>query len=163
MARALIVGCGCRGRALSAALIAAGHSARGTTRDPARLEAIAATGAEAVVADPDRLGTLTPQLEEVSVLCWLMGAAAGPPQAIAALHGPRLESILGAIVDSPVRGVVYEATGTVDPALLAEGTGAVRRAAETHRIPVALIESEPASHAEWLEAATAAVRQVLRG
>jgi uncharacterized protein YbjT (DUF2867 family) len=162
VARALIVGCGCRGRALAAALIADGYSARGTTRDPARLEAIAAVGAEAVTADPDRLGTLTPQLEGVSVLCWLMGTAAGGPEAVASVHGPRLESMLDAIVDSPVRGVVYEAAGTVDPACLAEGIATVRRAAETHRIPVGLIERPPRRHPEWLEAAAGAVRAVLQ-
>ena len=163
MARVLIVGCGCRGRALAAALIAAGHSARGTTRDPARLAAIAATGAEAVTADPDRLGTLTPQLAGVSVLCWLMGTAAGGAEAVAAVHGPRLESLLGAIVDSPVRGVVYEAAGTVDPPCLARGVATARRAAQTHRIPLALIERQPRHHAEWLAATTGAVREVLQG
>ena len=35
MARALIVGCGCRGRELGSALAAAGWQVRGTTRDPA--------------------------------------------------------------------------------------------------------------------------------
>ena len=36
----LIVGCGCRGRALAADLIAAGQAVRGTTRDPGRIEQI---------------------------------------------------------------------------------------------------------------------------
>lgn len=163
MARALIVGCGCRGRALASALIADGHATRGTTRDPARLGAIAASGAEAVIADPDRLGTLTPRLEGVGVLCWLMGSAAGEPEAVAALHGSRLRSMLDAIVDSPVRGVVYEAAGTVRPAFLADGLATLRRTAETHRIPIALIERQPSPHGEWLEAASGAVRKVLRG
>ena len=35
MARVLIVGCGGRGRALARELVAAGHTVRGTTRDPA--------------------------------------------------------------------------------------------------------------------------------
>ena len=46
MARVLIVGCGCRGRALAADLRGAGHAVRGTTRDPGRTAAIAAAGAE---------------------------------------------------------------------------------------------------------------------
>ncbi len=161
MARALIVGCGCRGRDLAAALVAAGHAARGTTRRPDRLEAIEAAGAEPVVADPDRLGTLTPTLEGVSVLCWLMGTAAGQQEAIAALHGPRLESMLEAIVDTPVRGVVYEAAGSVDRASLEGGAALVRQAAEWHRIPTELIVQDPSDHARWLEAAIGAVEGVL--
>ena len=62
MARALIVGCGCRGRALAGELVTAGHEVRGTTRRSERLAEIEATGAEAVLADPDRLATVVPQL-----------------------------------------------------------------------------------------------------
>ena len=74
MARVLIVGCGCRGRALARELATAGHAVRGTTRDRERLAEIEAAGAEAVVADPDRLGSLMAQLHGVSLLCWLMGS-----------------------------------------------------------------------------------------
>jgi hypothetical protein len=45
-------------------------------------------------------------VEGVSVLVWLLGSVAG--EAAATLHGPRLESMLEALVDTPVRGVVYE-------------------------------------------------------
>ena len=51
MARALIVGCGCRGRELGAALAQRGWLVRGTSREPASLAAIEAAGIEAVVAD----------------------------------------------------------------------------------------------------------------
>ena len=54
MARALIVGCGCRGRALGRALLDAGWQVRGTTRSGDRAAAIEAEGIEAAVADPDR-------------------------------------------------------------------------------------------------------------
>ena len=161
MARALIVCCGCRGQALVASLITAGHTVRGTSRREERLGAIEATGAEAVVADPDRLPTLTPQLEGVSVLCWLLGTAMGEPGAVAAIHGPRLASMLAAIVDTPVRGFVYEAAGTVEPECLARGAGLVRGAAERHRIRVALIDRDPADHRRWLRDATASVERVL--
>ena len=77
MARVLIVGCGCRGQELARDLVAAGHAVRGTTRDPARTEAIAATGAEPYVGDPDRIGTLMDALAGVTILCWLMGSASG--------------------------------------------------------------------------------------
>ena len=68
MARVLIVGCGCRGRALAAELVAAGHTVRGTTRDPARAELIRAAGAEPCVADADRIGALMDAVVGVSVL-----------------------------------------------------------------------------------------------
>jgi hypothetical protein len=109
VARVLIVGCGCRGRELAGSLIAAGHQVRGTTRDPTSLDALAAAGVEGVVADPDRLATLLGQLRGVSVLCWLFGSVSDNHEA---LHGPRLGSLLETLVDTPVRGLVYEAAGT---------------------------------------------------
>ena len=110
MARVLVVGCGCRGRRLAEGLIAVGHSVRGTSRSAEALRMIEAAGAEAAVADPDRLGTLLPLLEGVSVVCWLMGTADAEP-----LHGPRLRSLQVKLVDSPARGLVYEAAGSRGP------------------------------------------------
>jgi nucleoside-diphosphate-sugar epimerase len=155
VARVLIVGCGCRGQALARELRAAGHAVRGTTRDPARLAEIEAAGAEAVVADPDRLGTLMVQLDGVSVLCWLMGSAA------AELHGPRLRTLLERLVDTPVRGVVYEAAGSVPPELLESGAAAVRAASATWSIPAVIVEADPADHDAWLSAMSHAVHRLL--
>lgn len=152
----LIVGCGCRGRALARELRAAGHTVRGTTRDPARLPEIEAAGAQPVVADPDRLGTLVVQLEEVSVVCWLMGSAGA-----ADLHGPRLCTFLEHLVDTPVRGVVYEAVGTADAQLLARGAAAVRQASATWSIPAEVVEADPADHEAWLITMSGAVRRLL--
>ncbi|MGZ4203406.1 MAG: NAD(P)H-binding protein [Thermoleophilaceae bacterium] len=152
MARVLIVGCGCRGRELAGALAAAGHAVRGTSRSEAALPAIEAAGAESVLADPDRLATLTQQLEGVSVLCWLLGSADN-----AALHGPRLESLLELLVDTHVRGVVYEGSGEWG----GRGAELVRRAAETYRMPGEVVAHDPADHAGWLRAMTEAVERVL--
>ena len=161
MARTLIVGCGCRGQALARKLIETGHAVRGTTRRDDRVSAIEAAGAEAVVADPNRLGTLTPTLEGVSVLCWLLAGATGEAEAVAALHGPRLESMLDAIVDTPVRGIVYEAAGAVDPEVTARGAAIVRRAAETHQLPAEVIAEASPDHGQWLNTATGAIEAVL--
>ena len=161
MARILIVGCGCRGRGLAASLRDGGHLVRGTTRDPARLDAIRAAAGEAAVADPDRLGTLLPHLEGVSVACWLMGSAAGAPESVAALHGARLQSLLSKLVDTPVRGVVYEGAGTVASELLAEGGVAARAAAATYRMPVRVVEESPRRASEWRAAMLSAVEEVL--
>ena len=77
MARALIVGCGCRGRALGRALLDRGWQVRGTSRDPATAAEIEAAGIEGVQADPDRIGTIVEQLEGVSLIFWLLGSASG--------------------------------------------------------------------------------------
>ena len=135
MARVLIVGCGCRGRALARELVAAGHAVRGTTRDPANAEAIAAAGAEPYVGDPDRIATLMEALPGVAVVCWLLAPVAAP-----ALHGPRLRMLLEKLVDTPVRGVVYERGSE-------EGERLVRAAAQTWRIPVEIVADEVAAGA----------------
>lgn len=161
MARVLIVGCGCRGRELAAALVSAGHVVRGTTRDAGKLEQIEAAGAEAAIADPDRLSTLLPHLGEVTVMCWLMGTAVGEAEGVAALHGPRLVSMASALVDSGVRGLAYEAAGTVDGRLLAEGTAIVGRVGRVNRMPVEVVEQDPADREAWVAAVRGAVAGVL--
>lgn len=158
MARVLIVGCGCRGRALARALAEDGHAVRGTTRHAGRVPEIEAAGAEAVVADPDRLGTLLPAIEGVSVLCWLLGTA--EPNA-ADLHGPRLGSLVEKLVDTHVRGFVYEAAGSAAAELFAGGAATVRRANATWGMPVEVVEADPAEHDAWLAAMRAAVQRVL--
>jgi nucleoside-diphosphate-sugar epimerase len=159
MARVLIVGCGCRGRALAAALLAEGHAVRGTTRAAARLAAIESAGAEAVIADPDRLGTIMAQLAGVSALCWLMGSADGPTAA--ELHGPRLRTLLERLVDTPVRGLVYEAAGSVEGPLLDAGAAAVREASRTWSMPAQVVTADPSGHDPWLAAMRAGVAEIL--
>lgn len=156
----LIIGCGCRGQQLAAELRGRGHVVRGTTRRSERLPDIQAAGAEAVLADPDRLATLVAALDHVSVAVLLLGNAAGAPDRLEALHGARLEALLVKLLDTTVRGVVYEAAGTVPEPLLAHGKSMVRRLCSTSRIPHGLIEVDPADPA-WLPAATAAVGAVL--
>jgi uncharacterized protein YbjT (DUF2867 family) len=156
VARVLIVGCGCRGRSLASALAADGHTVRGTTRDAGRVAEVEQSGAEAVVADPDRLGTLMPALAGVSAICWLMGGADA-----AAVNGERLETLMERLVDTHVRGLVYEAAGPAGPALLGAGAEIVRRASEIWHMPVAVVEADPGDHAAWLAAMRASVDRVL--
>ena len=115
MARALIVGCGCRGRLLGAELLERGWAVRGTSRTEAGLAEIAAAGIEPALADPERPGTVLDLVGDVAVVAWLLGSAAGEAEAVAAVHGPRLERLLERLVDTPVRGFLYEAAGTVEP------------------------------------------------
>ena len=126
MARALIVGCGCRGRALGERLVRTGWQVRGTTRHPEATDAIDAVGIEAVVADPGVVGTVYDQLDGVAVVYWLLASAAGPDEEVQALHGPRLERLLEKLVDTPVRGFVYESEGSV-AAPVREGGGRLAR------------------------------------
>jgi nucleoside-diphosphate-sugar epimerase len=157
LARVLIVGCGCRGRALGVALAGAGHAVRGTSRSPERLAELEKTRIEGVVADPDRLGTLMPALAGVTVVCWLMGSAADSPD----VHGARLRSLMEHLVDTPVRGLVYEAAGTVDAALLAGGASIVREASQTWHIALEIVDIDPAAREDWLDAMNTAVDRLL--
>jgi len=136
VARALIVGCGCRGRTLGERLLEQGWEVRGTTRSEEAVAAIGAAGIEAALADPDRPATLLELVGDVTVIYWLLGSAAGDPENVEAIHGARLERFLERLVETPVRRFVYEAAGSVDAEVLEEGASLVRRAGETWRIPV---------------------------
>jgi uncharacterized protein YbjT (DUF2867 family) len=156
MARALIVACGCRGRLLGSALLAEGWQVRGTTRDPAALEAIEAAGIEPALADPDRAMTILDLVGDVTLIYWLLGSAVGESDRVGAVHGPRLERVLEEIVDTPVRGFVYEAAGSLDRARREDGAAIVRAAGERWRIPFALVDCDPADWRAWRKRMVAA-------
>lgn len=141
MARALIVGCGCRGRELGRRLLDEGWAVRGTSRREEGLAAIEAAGIEPAHADPERPATVLELVADVAVVYWLLGSAIGPPADVAAIHGPRLERLLEHLVETPVRRFVYEGAGTVDAAILGGGAAAVRAAGERWRIPVEVVEA----------------------
>jgi len=111
VARALIVGCGCRGRELGERLLADGWAVRGTSRREEGLAAIEAAGIEPALADPNRPGTILELVNDVAVLVLLLGNVSGGDEEVAAIHGPRLERLMEHLVETPVRGVVYEGTG----------------------------------------------------
>ncbi len=136
---------------------------RGSTRDRGRLAVIEEAGGEAILGDPDRVATLAPALDRVAVACVLLGSAAGSPAQLTALHGTRLEMLLTRMVDTTVRGVVYEAAGSVDPWLLERGAALVRERCEDSRIPYAFLRADPADHAGWTAAAADAVQRSLDG
>jgi uncharacterized protein YbjT (DUF2867 family) len=136
VARALIVACGCRGRELGGQLLAEGWAVRGTSRRADGLTAIEAAGIEAALADPEQPGTMLELVGDVTTVYWLLGSAQGSPENLDAIHGTRLERLLERLVETPVRRFVYEASGSVDPAILERGSGIVRAAGERWRIPV---------------------------
>lgn len=161
MARALIVGCGCSGRALGSELLEEGWAVRGTSRDAEGLAAIEAAGIEPVRADPERPGTVLELVDDVAVLIWLLGSATGDAEDVAAIHGPRLESLLERLVETPVRGFVYEGAGTVDARLLAGGAELVRNAERTWRIPVMVTETPRSDGPAWVEELETGVVEIL--
>jgi uncharacterized protein YbjT (DUF2867 family) len=151
MARALIVGCGCSGRALGAELRDEGWEVRGTSRGEEGLVAIEEAGIEPARADPERPGTILDLVGDVTVVLWLLGSAKGSSEELAAIHGPRLEGLLERLVDTPVRGFLYEGAGTVDPKLLSAGAAIVQRAGDTWRIPVTVTEISRERGPAWVE------------
>lgn len=167
MARILIVAGGCRGRQLAGDLVGEGHAVRITTRTEVGRAAIEATGAECWIGTPERLGTLRAALESVTIVCWLLGTVkgtAGPEEEeeeVRALHASRLEFFLGQVIDTTVRGFVYEAAGTVPGDALAEGERIVQRVAGRNEIPVGILTADPEDADVWLANAHAEIGALL--
>ncbi len=159
--RVLLIGGGCRGLHLTANLIADGHAVRAVTRHERNRARIEQAGAECWIGDPDVVGTLRYALENVTVLVWALGTAAGTADDIAALHGPRLHMMLSKTIDTTVRGVVYEAAGTIDAATLEAGVAELRRTCELNEIPFAIVTADPAAGQEWVAAARRAIDGLL--
>jgi nucleoside-diphosphate-sugar epimerase len=157
VARALIVGCGCRGRELGERLLAEGWAVRGTSRRAEGLAAIEAAGIEAAAADPDRPGTVLELVNDIAVLVLLLGSASGSEEELAAIHGPRLERLMEHLVETPVRGVLYEGTE--------EGEEIVCAAGRTWRIPVKTLSPTPSQypHTEHADRLADAVGVILAG
>ena len=161
--RVLLIGGGCRGLALASQLVADRHAVRAVTRDEGNRARIERAGAECWIGDPDVVGTLRYALENVTILVWALGTARGTPEAVAALHGPRLEMMLSKSIDTTVRGIVYEAAGTVAPQTLQAGADEVRRACELNAIPFAVLDADPADAGAWAARARAAIDGLLAG
>jgi len=159
LARLLVVGGGCRALDLASALRAEGHAIRVATRSDERRPAIEAIDGECVIADPDRIGTLRYALDNVTLLLWLLGTATGPN--VADLHASRLAMMLERTIDTTIRGVVYEAAGTVDPELLRGGMRTGARLASRNEIPLRVLDADPANRAAWVREARAAVDSLL--
>ena len=119
-------------------------------------------GIEAAEADPDRVGTVVELLGDVTVVIWLLGSAGGDPGAIEALHGSRLESFLEKLVDTPVRGFVYEASGSVPPERLDRGRDLVEAASGRWRIPVEVVAADDLGEAVATERLASAAERLLR-
>jgi hypothetical protein len=159
MARLLVVGGGCRALALARELRADGHAIRAVTRTEAGRAAIEATGAECVIADPDRVGSLRYALDNVTLVLWLLGTATGDN--VADLHGSRLAMMLERTIDTTARGLVYEAAGSVDAEVLAAGRALVERVTSYNEIPLRVLDADPADRDAWVRQARTAIEGLL--
>jgi hypothetical protein len=133
---------------------------RAVTRSEAGRAAIEQAGAECWIGDPDVVGTLRYALEGVTIAVWALGTASGDADAVAALHGPRLEMMLSKIIDTTVRGVVYEAAGTIAPRAFATGIGELERMGRLNEIPFVVVDADPVDRPGWLGAMRRAIREL---
>ena len=139
-----------------------GHAVRMTTRNETSRALIEAAGAECWIGTPDRLATLRGALDSVTIACWLLGTAAGEEQELRALHSSRLELFLTQMIDTTVRGLVYEARGTPPSStLLADGESLARALTEHNEIPAAFLTADPQDQDAWLLDARTAVSSLL--
>ena len=173
------MGGGCRGRALAQELRERGHAVRITTRSERGRAAIEATGAECWVGTPERLATLRGALDGVAIACWLLARAEGAEQQLLELHRERLQFFLTQLIDTTVRGFVYERgddrqladgrsgddqrreEGATPAAVLAAGEQTARRLTERNAIPLALLCADASERPAWLAAAHEAVERLL--
>ncbi len=161
MARALIVGCGCRGTALGRKLAAQGWVIRGTSRDDAGLGRIEAAGFEPARADPEQPGTVLELVADTALVVWLLGSVGGE-EGVASIHGSRLEALLEKLVDTPVRAFAYEAAGSAPDETLSGGAAIVKMAGARWSIPVALLGEQPGGDWDrWAEASASAALAAL--
>jgi nucleoside-diphosphate-sugar epimerase len=151
VARALIVGCGCRGRLVGERLLKQGWEVRGTSRREGGLAPIEETGIEPVLADPAQPSTVLDLIGDVAVILWLLASAQGEPEELSAIHGSGLDRVLERLVETPVRGVVYEMNGSVDPILLAHGRESLEAASDTWGLPVSFVFVDPGDPFDWAE------------
>jgi len=149
VARALLVGCGCRGRMVGKRLLRAGWEVRGTSRHKEGLALIAEAGIEPALADPADPASMLDVVGDVAVIGWLLGSAEGSDEELAAIHGTRLERLLERLVETPVRGFSYDAKGSVDPILLAHGQEIVEAAGETWQLPYSCTLVDPSDDETW--------------
>jgi uncharacterized protein YbjT (DUF2867 family) len=122
---------------------------RGTSRREEGLAAIEEAGIEPALADPSDPASVLELVDDVAVVSWLLGSAEGSDEELSAIHGPRLERLLELLVETPVRGFVYDAKGSVDPILLAHGQEIVEAASETWHIPFSCVFVDPLDDDTW--------------
>ena len=132
---------------------------RVVTRTEERRAEIEAAGGECWIGDPDRIGTLRYALANVTVLLWALATATG--ENARDLHGSRLEMMLERTVDTMVRGVIYEARGSLPGDVLCTGAGHIQRMCTLNEVPHLLLGADPADVTAWVAEAREAIDALL--
>ena len=95
-------------------------------------------------------------IEGVTLIFWLLGSPRATHEASRRSTARGSSALLEEIVDTPVRGFVYELTRTLEPAPAAARVEALRAADERWRIPFEVVAADPASPRMWLAGMLAA-------
>jgi hypothetical protein len=156
MARVLLTGTPERLAPVAERLMADGHAVRCAVPGGTAV----AAGAESVDASPTLPGGIVAQLDGVTVAAWLLGDEAwSEPD----LHGEKLATMLHRVVDTGVRGFIYEFPSGYDGAGERSDSGQVqlRHAHETWRIPVAMVYAGVGDDSQGAEQLAAEVSQAV--
>ena len=142
MARVLLTGTPERIAPVARRLVGDGYAVRCAVAGGAPV----CEGAETVDASPDLPGGIVMALQGVAVMAWLLG---DEPWCDPDLHGEKLETMLLRVVDTGVRGFVYERPVGFEAAsaLAASGESEVTNAHDTWHIPTAVVD-DPAHLAD---------------
>lgn len=156
MARVLLTGSAARLAPVAERLLADGYAVRCAV--PGGVEVCG--GVESVDATPRLPGGVVMALDAVAVVCWLLGDADWSDPL---LHDGQLETMLARVVDTGVRGFVYERPAGFDGAgaLAASGERQLAHAAQTWHVPVAIVERGGEGEADLAQRVAAAVSCVL--
>lgn len=122
-------------------------------RTPALIEALERGGyaVRVVEAEPLLPGDVFDALENVAVVCWLMAAGDNVHDEV---NGEQLETVLLKVVDTGVRGFVFERPG-------ATANAHVEHARHTWHIPIEEVAAGPAGGESWTASVVAAVDSAL--
>lgn len=151
MARVLLTGTANRLAPVAERLLADGHVVRCAVPGGAPV----CDGAETIDATPDLPGGIVMALQGVAVVAWLLG---DEPWSDPYLHGEKLETMLFRVVDTGVRGFIYERPAGYDaaPERASAAEAQVNNAQATWHIPCAVVHAgEGDALAESVSAAVA--------
>ena len=110
---------------------------------------------------PTRSARSPELLGDVTVVAWLFSGAATDPGRLESLNGERLGSLLAALVDTPVRGFIYEALPAGAGAAADPGRALVEDAESRWRIPTRIVAAERSQPDAWGAAVADAVGAVV--